>query len=261
MTSPTYSPILIIHIAGGFIAVLAGFTALLVRKGARLHRRSGDIFVISMLIMAAGGAIAAYAKLQTFNVFAGVFTFYLVATAFLTVRRKEDETGRAEYALLLLALAAGITILTIGANQGATKGGKAGGPYFIAATIAFLCCAGDVRMLLRHGLSGAQRMLRHVWRMCFALFVAAGSFFLGTASDPVFRKAGLRARLFSHAVRQTHLPEVPVYILLILTVFWIIRVKFTNAYKKPRHKLAIAPVAVSERGAPPVQSTASALAR
>jgi hypothetical protein len=232
MTSPTYSPILIIHIIGGMVAVLAGFTALFTRKGARLHRRSGDVFVISMLIMAGGGAIAALVKSQTFNVFAGVFTFYLVVTAFLTVWRRENEIGRAEYASLLLALAAGITILAIGATEAAAKGGKAGAPYFIAATIAFLCSAGDVRMLIRHGLSGAQRMLRHVWRMCFALFVATGSFFLGTASDPVFRKAGLRAKLFTHAIRQTHLPEVPVYILLILTIFWIIRVKFTGAYKK-----------------------------
>jgi len=230
MTSPTYSPILIIHILGGFVAVLAGFTALFTRKGARLHRRSGDVFVISMLIMAGGGAIAALAKSQTFNVFAGVFTLYLVSTAFLAVRRKAGETGRADYAFLLIALAAGITMLAIGANHAAAKGGKAGTPYFIAATIAILCSAGDIRMLIRHGLSGAPRMLRHVWRMCFALFVASGSFFLGTASDPVFRKAGLRAKLFTHAIRQTHLPEVPVYILLILTIFWIYRVKFTDAY-------------------------------
>ena len=234
MTSPTYSPVLIVHIAGGLIAVIAGFVALLTRKGARMHRKSGDVFVIAMLIMAAGGAIAALAKSQTFNIFAGTFTFYLVATAFLTVRRRENETGRAEYAFLLLALAAGITILTIGANQAALRGGKAGVPYFIAAAIALLCAAGDIRMLVRHGLSGAQRMLRHVWRMCFALFVASGSFFLGTASDPVFRKAGLRAKLFSHTIRQTHLPEVPVYILIALTIFWMIRVRFSGMYRKPQ---------------------------
>jgi uncharacterized membrane protein len=233
MTSPTYSPILVIHIAGGLVAVLTGSTALLARKGGRLHRRSGDAFVISMLIMAAGGAIAAVVKSQTFNIFAGVFAFYLVATAFLTVRRKEDEAGRTEFVFLLVALAAAITALSIGANRIASKDGGAAG-YFVFATIALLCSAGDVRMLLRHGLSGAQRMLRHVWRMCFALFVAAGSFFLGTASDPVFQRAGLRARLFTAEIRRTHLPQVPVLIIVILTIFWICRVKFTDAYKKPR---------------------------
>jgi hypothetical protein len=243
MTSPTYSPVLIIHIAGGLVAVLAGFIALLTRKGARLHRRSGDVFVISMLIMAGGGAYAAYVKSQTFNVFAGVITFYLVATTALTVLHKENETGRADYAFLLMALTAGFTSLIMGASRAASKGGSAAAPYFIFATIALLCSAGDARMLVRHGLSGAQRMLRHVWRMCFALFVAVGSFFLGTASDPVFRKAGLRARLFSHAIRQTHLPEVPVYLIVILTIFWLCRIRFTNMYKKPRHQQAIDPIA------------------
>jgi len=230
MTTPTYSPILIVHIIGGMIAVLAGFIALFARKGARLHRKSGDVFVISMLFMAAGGAYAAFVKSQTFNIFAGVITFYLVATAALTVRHKEKETGRADYAFLLIALAAGGASLAMGVSQAGSKGAAA---YFIFAIIALLCSAGDVRMLIRGGLAGPQRMLRHVWRMCFALFVATGSFFLGTASDPVFKKAGLRAKLFSHAIRQTHLPEIPVYVLIALTIFWIIRVRFSNMYRKP----------------------------
>jgi hypothetical protein len=233
MTSPTYSPVLIIHIIGGFVAVLAGFTALFARKGARLHRKSGAIFVVAMLIMAAGGAYAAYVKSQTFNVFAGSITFYLVATGALTVQRKEKETGKADYAFLLIALATGITSLSMATSRVASKGAGSATPYFIFATIALLCSAGDVRMLIRGGLSGAQRMLRHVWRMCFSLFIAAGSFFLGTASDPAFKKAGLRARLFTHAIRQTHLPEIPIYILIALTIFWLIRVRYSNMYRKP----------------------------
>ncbi len=41
----TYSPVLIVHICGGIIGVLSGSTALVVRKGSLLHRRSGDVFV------------------------------------------------------------------------------------------------------------------------------------------------------------------------------------------------------------------------
>jgi hypothetical protein len=40
-----------------------------------------------------------------------------------------------------------------------------------------LAAAGDVRVL-RFGLPrGGPRLARHLWRMCFALFIAAGSFF------------------------------------------------------------------------------------
>ena len=110
----TYSPVLIVHICGGVIGVLSGSMALVVRKGSRLHRRAGDVFVISMLIMAAAGAYVAFTKSQPTNVIAGVFTFYLVATAWLTVMRKQKETGRLELGLLLLGLASGTGSLIFG---------------------------------------------------------------------------------------------------------------------------------------------------
>ena len=39
------------HVAAGIIAVVAGFVALYVLKGGRLHRKSGMIFVSAMLVM------------------------------------------------------------------------------------------------------------------------------------------------------------------------------------------------------------------
>jgi len=234
-----YSPVLIIHICSGIIGVLSGSTALVVRKGSRLHRRAGVVFVISMMSMAAAGAYVALTKSQPTNVIAGTFTFYLVATAWLTVTRKEKETGGLEFGLLLLGLAAGTSSLILGwqAAHSATES-KAGDSVllYVFGSVAFLSAAGDIRMLIRGGVAGAQRLVRHLWRMCIALFIAAGSFFLGMSSDPVLRRTGLRATLFTDAVRKTHLPEVPVLIIVILTIFWVCRVMFTNAYKNPRTK-------------------------
>ena len=232
----TYSPLLIVHICGGVIGFLAGSTALLVRKGSPLHLMAGRIFVIAMMCMAASGGYLAFVKSQRVNVVAGVFTFYLVATAWLTVKRKAGETGLLEFGLLLVALATGTSVVVF-AWQAAhgTTASNAGGPaeaYVVFLLVAFLAVVGDVRMLIRGGVSGAQRMVRHLWRMCFALFVATGSFFLGTAGDPVLRRTGLRARLFTPSVRHTHLPEVPVVIIAVLTIFWLFRVKFSKAYRK-----------------------------
>jgi len=48
---------------------------------------------------------------------------------------------------------------------------------FILAAVLLLAAAGDVR-IMRSGMPhGAARRARHLWRMCFALFIAAGSFF------------------------------------------------------------------------------------
>jgi len=45
------------------------------------------------------------------------------------------------------------------------------------ALVTLSAVIGDLRAL-RHGArGGAARLRRHLWRMCFALFIAAGSFF------------------------------------------------------------------------------------
>jgi hypothetical protein len=40
-----------------------------------------------------------------------------------------------------------------------------------------LAAAGDARLMRAGVLRGAPRLKRHLWRMCFAMFIAAGSFF------------------------------------------------------------------------------------
>jgi hypothetical protein len=48
---------------------------------------------------------------------------------------------------------------------------------FFLATILMLAAAGDVRIMRLGMPRGGPRLARHLWRMCFALFIAAGSFF------------------------------------------------------------------------------------
>jgi hypothetical protein len=232
-----YTPALVVHIGAGMIGVLAGSTALVVRKGGRLHRKAGDVFVGSMLIMAATGAYVALMASQRMNVLAATVTFYLVATAWLTVKRKAKETGRAEFALLFMALAAGVGGWGIGFQVAGTPRSFAA-MYFVFGSVALLCAAGDVRLLVRGGVAGAQRLVRHLWRMGFALFIAAGSFFLGMAGDPAMRQSGLRARMFSPEVRSTGLPAIPVLIIVVLTIFWLFRVKFAKKYRQTADPLA-----------------------
>jgi hypothetical protein len=48
---------------------------------------------------------------------------------------------------------------------------------FFIGSVMLLAAAGDVRMLVHGGVLGAKRTARHIWRLCFGLFIAAGSFF------------------------------------------------------------------------------------
>jgi hypothetical protein len=53
------------------------------------------------------------------------------------------------------------------------------GMMFFMATIILLAAVGDARMIRAGGVQGTRRVARHLWRMCFGLFIASGSFFLG----------------------------------------------------------------------------------
>ena len=81
--------ILTLHIGGGTVGMISGATALLARKGGKLHRRAGAIFFGSMLVMSGiGGAIAPLLH-DRISTVAGFMTFYLIFTGWMTARRKQ----------------------------------------------------------------------------------------------------------------------------------------------------------------------------
>jgi len=218
-----FSPLLMIHIAGGVIGFLSGTVTMFLRKGSRRHATVGTVFTISMLIMAASAVWLASMRHQTGNIVGGTFTFYLVGTAWLTARRRENETGVLDWLGMIAAFTTGAFVLTLGIQKlvGAqvAKDGVPVGMNFFLGTVILLAAAGDVRMLVRRGISGKQRIARHLWRMCFALFTASGSIFLG------------RAHLFPLAMRKSGaLILLTVFPLLVL-VFWLLRLRVTNKRK------------------------------
>ncbi|HKV06750.1 MAG TPA: hypothetical protein VJ725_01345 [Thermoanaerobaculia bacterium] len=175
-----------IHIAAGGLAMVLGVVALLVKKGGTLHRRSGMLFVYAMLVMGFSASILGFLKSPTDgNVFTGLMTAYFVGTALTTVRPESPWTrtihGVALAVVAVLALGTLVSGVKAINNPGLSPGGvpfrTIGVMSFVLATVMTLAAAGDVRVL-RSGLPrGGPRLARHLWRMCFALFIAAGSFF------------------------------------------------------------------------------------
>jgi hypothetical protein len=239
------------------------------RKGSRRHVLAGRIFVASMLTMGAFAVYLAITRNQPNNIGGGIFTFYLVGTAWLTARRREGETSRFDWLTLLVPLALGIlswmggiktvrsgassqdgvpvgmtfflgTVMLLAAvgdvrmlvrSGASSQDGVPVGMTFFLGSVMLLAAVGDVRMLVRGGVFGAKRIARHLWRMCFGLFIASGSFFFGGGNRPL--------RLLSAVGIGQHLPRalftMGVYMVLtilplVLLVFWLIRVRFTKAY-------------------------------
>ena len=171
-----------IHIAAGGLAIVLGAIALLVKKGGTIHRRAGMLFVYAMLVMGFSASILGFLKSPTdSNVRAGFLIAYLVGTALMTVR----PPSRWSRVILLVGLAIAVTLALfgyVGAVQIFNLPGRVynGIPFFaplLIATILTLAVIGDVRVLRSGMLQGGRRLARHLWRMCFALFIAAGSFF------------------------------------------------------------------------------------
>src|SRR6202142_3820383 len=105
-----YSPILVLHICAGTVGLLSGAAAMFFRKGSRRHVQAGKVFVASMLIMAVGAVYLGIVKDQPSNIAAGITTFYLIGTGWLTARRREGEMGRMDWVALLIPLTLGIFI-------------------------------------------------------------------------------------------------------------------------------------------------------
>jgi hypothetical protein len=188
MTNPM-TPLLALHIAGGSLAVIAGYAALVAHKGRPFHRRAGYAFVGGMLVMALGAMILALRKGQTGNVFAAAFVTYLVGTAVTTFRLDTPRIQRLDRALRMIGLplalafvAQGVAFLTIATEpQGGVPARTIAVASFVNAIVMLLGWWGDVRVSRRGVLRGPARVRRHLWRVCYAMFVAAGSFFLGQA--------------------------------------------------------------------------------
>lgn len=218
------SPILLFHICGGTLGVLSGMIAIFLRKGSHRHALAGKVFVISMLVLGISGAYMAVMKWQPGNILGGIFTCYLVATSWTAAKHKQVSTGIFDWGALVLILVLTAVELVLGIEAAASptgmKYGYPPGPYFFIGSVALIALAGDIRMLLRHRISGTQRITRHLWRMCFAFFVASASIFLA------------RAHLFPAFIRRTGTLYLLSFLPLVLMVFWLIRIRFTKAFKE-----------------------------
>ncbi|HKW34818.1 MAG TPA: hypothetical protein VJN92_17540 [Candidatus Acidoferrum sp.] len=233
----TYSPILLVHIFGGTVGLLSGTAAMSFRKGSPRHVLAGQVFVASMLLMAAGAVYLGITRHQPGNAAGGAFTFYLILTAWLTARRSDGETSKLDWAVLLIPLAVGtlswMNGIQVVRSGRSSQDGVPVGMIFFMGSVQLLAAAGDVRMLIHGGVLGAKRIARHLWRMCFGLFIASGSFFLGPSNRPLrlLSNVGLGQRL-PRALFSTGFYLVLTILPLVLLIFWLLRLRFSNAYKK-----------------------------
>jgi hypothetical protein len=177
------------------------------------------------------GYLAVVRPGQIINLFIAAFALYLVTTSCMTARRREPAAPRLSDKLALAVsatLCAPFALVMFQAVSGVRVFKTAfaiDGPILIAlvsfASVIAIAAIGDARVVFGAPLMGAPRIARHLWRMCVGLTLATGSAFTNGF-----------ARLLPGPY---HVPAIfffPQFLPLLVLVFWMIRLFFTDWIKR-----------------------------
>nr|MDQ4088123.1 hypothetical protein [Pseudomonadota bacterium] len=184
------------------------------RKGSRLHASAGTGFALAMLVLGVTATILARLKGDSGLGMGGMLTCYFVATSWVTARRRDGTTGPFEIVACAFAFGAAATTAWVGLTATAPPTPVGNGPLFALAAVCLLAGLLDLNVILRRKLSPAQRIARHLWRMCFAFFIATGSFFLGQQD------------VMPEAVRGSPVLFLLAFAPFALMAFWLVRIRF-----------------------------------
>lgn len=212
-----------LHIAAGSIGLVTGAIALSARKGSQLHRGGGLLFVAAMLTMSASAMPLAAAAEEPTSVMGGALTFYLVLTSLLTIRRRLKQFDWVNIGSAVAGFSIAAMFFSLGFEGLTGASGSIDGlrpePMFVFGSVALLAALGDVRVTLARTVSRPYRIARHLWRMCFAMFLAVASFFIG------------QAQVLPELLRNSLVPALTPLVVIILMFFWIARVRLAKGYR------------------------------
>jgi hypothetical protein len=215
--------LLVLHIGGGGVGIVSGAAALTARKGSRLHRAAGRIFLASMLVayFIATCVSPFLSEGQRPNFIAGVMALYLLLSGWAATR-PHSGAGAREFAGLAIALmvaAAGYLCMRMGAaDPSGTVDGTPPQAFIMFVAAGAAAALGELHVIFRRTITGAARIARHLWRMCFSLFIASGSFFLG--QQPIMPEW----------LRGSPILLVCALAPLAAMVFWLVRVRFSRQF-------------------------------
>ncbi|WP_448546432.1 hypothetical protein [Thalassotalea fusca] len=195
------------HIFAGALVLLSGIGALLSGKGSKIHRNTGNAFFITFILMAGSATYLADDPVIA------IASIYFVSTAWVTIRRPEKKSGKFEIIAFFT-----ITIVCARYFYVATTSpaGFMTTMYYLFGSIALLAAMLDLKLIIQKGISGAHRIARHLWRMCYALLGAVLSLVANTSGKwPEFIDENL-----------------PIFLVIVVMLYWLFRLLLTDWFAK-----------------------------
>ena len=146
-----------------------------------------------------------------------------MTTALLTVRRRPQSALWIDRAAVLFVLI--VSVLAFGAGfELSSRGRPEAAPAFIFGIVGLLAAAGDIRMMRAGGIQGPRRIARHLWRMCFAMWVAAASFFWGPPGR------------VPEVIRIPALQAIAVLLPIAAMLYWLWRIRARQTLSRHRRR-------------------------
>lgn len=100
----SYKIFLGIHILSGFTALLAGFIAIIAKKGKNVHQKAGLTFFIGMIMVCISATVISVMKHNQFLLHIGIFSFFLVYSGFRSVQNKSLLPSLMDWIVVLIAI-------------------------------------------------------------------------------------------------------------------------------------------------------------
>lgn len=171
--------LLFLHIAGGTISLITGFYNIINRKGSKIHRKNGLIYVLGMFLATLSGIILAFIGDNQFLFLIGVFSFYLAFSGYRTVISKDvKNAGMLDILVAILTAIFSIYMVYAGFEFSNGKLMSINPVSLIFGCISLFYSAGD--LLLFFGKRKAQKhhwLFNHIIRM-MASYISAVTAFL-----------------------------------------------------------------------------------
>jgi hypothetical protein len=178
--SPVTLPLLVAHIAAGFVAFVVAPGALATRPGSRWHRRWGATYFWSMAVVAATALPIAVLRPNLFLFLVAIFSFYLAFVGRRVLRRKRPDRGDAPTALdwagVALVGAAGVVLGGYGAYGLLAAHEKFGVVAVVFGVVALRLAVRDRRDFLHPPADRKAWLYSHIANMMAAYIATVTAF-------------------------------------------------------------------------------------
>ena len=211
-----------LHFVVGTACVIGGAAAFALRKGAAGHRLAGRVFAVCMIALCLSGLYLSFTRSILFTAFLALLALHAVATGWHATAFGPGVGRTTRWIALagigLTASGAGLSGGYVSTLPSRELNGLTPEAFYFLAGVAGLVAAIDLVAALRQEISGRRRIARHVWRMGFSFFIASFIFFFGNN------------HVLPEILRAPAILSAPVVIVLVLILFWLVRVRFGRQF-------------------------------